>query len=319
MSPRVPTADEVLRYFQECSNWGRWGPSDQLGAINFITTEKRKRAAALVREGVTVGCSRLLAPETAPDAFVPMTHKVTRSGERWSGKKSGSEVQSGGDYIGLPIHSLTMTHIDSPAHIFRDGLMYNGHPAAAVTEAEGATKESVELIRDGVVTRGVLIDAPMVRGSDRWLPRTTQLFPEDLEEAERKCNVRVESGDVLLVRTGWTRFRQEHGPLDPKEGRPGLHPACIPWLYKREVAVLAGDASNDAAPHGVDGSDYPGLGVPIHQVGISAMGMWIVDNVDLERLAETCRRYQRWEFLLTIAPLYIQYGTGSPVNPIAMF
>lgn len=45
----------------------------------------------------------------------------------------------------------------------------------------------------------------------------------------------------------------------------------------------------------------------------------VIDNGNLQDLAEACVARRRWEFLLTIAPLRLQHTTGSPVNPIALF
>ena len=58
---------------------------------------------------------------------------------------------------------------------------------------------------------------------------------------------------------------------------------------------------------------------PVHQVGITAMGLWILDNPDLEELSEVCKSRNRWEFLISINPLRLYNTTGSPVNPIAIF
>ena len=59
--------------------------------------------------------------------------------------------------------------------------------------------------------------------------------------------------------------------------------------------------------------------MPIHMVGLVAMGLHLLDNLDLEAVSEACIEAGRWEFLLTLAPLRVLGGTGSPLNPIAMF
>ncbi len=314
MPREIPSEAEVLGYFERCSNWGRWGPDDQLGTINYITPAKRKQGAGLVREGVSVTCARPIAPELAPDVYSPPLHYMTSSGERWAGKKSQpNELQSSADFIGLQFHGLSVTHIDSLAHIFRDGKMYNDQPSDRVTTSEGATVGSIDLLRDGVVTRGVLLDLPRAQGI-KWISEADGQFPHHLEEAERSCKVHVESGDALLVRTGALRRRNEEGPRNLRAARPGFHGACVPWFHEREVALLGSDTAQDMTPSG-----YPQVPMPVHQVGIVAMGLWLMDNANLEELAAACERYQRWEFMLTIGPLRVVNGTGSPVNPIAIF
>ena len=317
MAERVPPSEqEVLGYFPKCSNWGKWGPDDEIGAANFITPEKRKQAVALVKEGVTVSLSRPLSRENSPDSMGgAMIHHMLSSGEPWAGKKSEPGVQQAvSDWIGLGTHGYHITHIDSLAHFFWDGKMYNGFPAESVTTTQGCTKEGIDLLKDGVVSRGVLLDIPKLKGV-KWLEPQTPVFPEDLDELEKTCGVRVESGDVLLIRTGWMRMRNEQGPANPTVvGWPGLNAACIPWLYERQVAMLGADVGNEMYPSG-----YPMFTWPVHQVGLVMMGMWLLDSADLEGLAQACERYKQWEFLLTIGPLRIPNGTGSPVNPIVIF
>ncbi len=313
MAGRAPTEEEVLGYFKSCSNWGRWGAEDELGTVNYITPMQRKRAASLVEEGVSVTCARPMRPDRGPDVGAPMLHFMTSSGEAHAGKPTQpGTLQASGDFFGISYHGYTTTHVDSLCHVFWDGKMYNGFSADEVTSREGAKKESIELLANGVVTRGVLLDIAQLRGV-KWLEPGDAIFPEELEAAEKACGVRVESGDVLLVRTGWYRMRLDEGPQDPGR-RPGLHAACVPWVHEREVAMLGGDGTNDPMP-----SEYKGLWMAFHQIGIVGMGLWLMDNANLEELSTACERYKRWEFQLNIGPLRIVNGTGSPVNPIAVF
>jgi hypothetical protein len=61
------------------------------------------------------------------------------------------------------------------------------------------------------------------------------------------------------------------------------------------------------------------VSTPIHRLAMVAMGLPILDNCDLEALSETANRLRRWEFLVTAAPMVIPGGTGSPLNPLAIF
>ena len=315
MSQRIPDNNEVLGYFKSCSNWGKWGPDDQLGTINYITPAKRKQAASLVREGRSVTCSRPIAHDMSPDVISPPMRHMLSTGEPWAGKKSQlGQIQGASDFIGMAYHGYTTTHIDSLAHMFWDGMMYNGQPAEAVTSRGGATRESVDLLQDGILTRGVLLDVAKLKGV-KWLEKGYGVTPDELEAAEKAGGVRVESGDALFLRTGNLRRRHEEGAYNlQKEGYPGYHGACIPWLHERQVALLGSDVPTDCHPSG-----YSSLFSPVHQVGLVAMGLWLLDNANLEGLAEACERYRRWEFLMMIAPLRVEGGTGSPVNPIATF
>ena len=140
-------------------------------------------------------------------------------------------------------------------------------------------------------------------------------MPEDLEAAEKVQGVRVESGDILLVRTGFYGRRLKEGAVNPLQaGSPALHAACCPWLRERGGAMIGTDTHNDIAP-----PPYPSMGNSFHVVCLVAMGLWLIDNGNLEDLGRACAERRRWEFLLTIAPLRLKNVTGSPVNPIAVF
>jgi kynurenine formamidase len=312
----TPTESDVVKMISSLSNWGRWGKDDELGTLNLITPDKRKRAAALVRDGVPVSCARPIATNTisADTTFQPLRFMVD-SGE---GRDHDSparllERRGASEFIGMVFHGYTITHVDTPAHYFWQGKIYNGRSANLVTSREGAQVESVELLRDGVVSRGVLLDVAELRG--RWLGSGEGVMPEDLEAAERAQNVRVEPGDILLIRTGYYARRLAEGPRHPlKDGSPAAHVACMPWLRERDVAMLGTDTHNDVSP-----ATHPGLGNVVHIVGLVGMGLWLIDNANLEDLAQACAARRRWEFLLTLAPLRLQGVTGSPVNPIALF
>jgi kynurenine formamidase len=316
MQQGIPTEEEVLRFFTTLSNWGRWGEEDQLGTLNFITAEKTKQAVGLVREGVTLSCARTIRYDAAPDSPSPPIHYMVESGEGWASgdKVSSRRNQVSVDFFGMVFHGHTITHLDSLAHFFWEGKMYNGRPAHLVSTSLGATVESVELAKDGIITRGVLVDVPMIRGVD-WVERGEGVMPQDLEAAEQRCGFRVEAGDVLMVRTGQLRRRHEEGPVNPADaGSTACQAACLPFFHQRSIAMICSDTGNDVMP-----SQYTRLSNPIHQVGIVAMGLWILDNANLEELAAACRQRNRWEFMLCVGPLRLFNGTGSPLNPIAVF
>jgi kynurenine formamidase len=207
-----------------------------------------------------------------------------------------------------------MTHLDSLGHLFWNGQMYNGRPASAVGQMTGANEGSIEVAGGGVVTRGVLLDVPRALGVE-WVAHDHRITPQDLEAAESLAGVAVRTGDAVLIRTGRDVARDARGPFLPmRDGAAGLSAACMPWLRERDVAVLGADAAHEAHP-----SPYSLLQFPVHVLGIVAMGLWLLDNAILEELACAAVEDGRWEFLLVLAPLKLQRGTGSVVNPIAMF
>lgn len=316
MSNGLPTEKEILGYFESLSNWGRWGDDDQLGTLNFLGPEKTLRAVSLVSEGETVSCARTVSFQPAADSNPPPVHFMVESGEGWAtgNKISSRPNQAATDFIGMIFHGQSVTHIDSLAHFFWKGKMYNNQPAHLVSTSLGATAESVELAGNGIVTRGILADIPMIRGVD-WLERGEGVMPADILRAEESCGFKIEEGDVLLVRTGQLHRREVEGPVDARSvGSTACQAACLPLVHERRIAALGSDTGNDVHPSG-----YPSVSNPIHQIGITAMGLWILDNVNLEDLSEACKTKNRWEFMLAVGPLKLSNATGSPVNPIAIF
>ena len=172
MATSIPTESEVLGYFQSLSNWGRWGDDDQLGTLNFLSPEKVKQAASLVQDGVTVSCARTVTFQSEPDIPVPPIHYMVESGEGWASgdKVTNRTAQGSSDFFGMVFHGFSITHVDSLAHFFWEGKMYNGRPAHLISTGMGATVESIELAKDGIVSRGLLVDVPRIRGVD-WLER----------------------------------------------------------------------------------------------------------------------------------------------------
>ena len=292
----------MLAFHDTLSNWGRWGDDDQLGALNLITPEVTAAAAATVRSGRTVSCARTLNTLAAPDNPSPVAHHMI-----------GTATEGyGADYVALAPHGFATSHIDALCHIFHEGRIFNGYPAETVT-AHGATRLGIHHLQSGIVTRGVLLDVPALRGTDALEPGEP-IFPDDLEAAEERAGLQVGPGDALLVRTGRWRWRDEHGPWDLGRQAAGLDASCLPWLRQRDVATLGSDGVSDVLPSRVDG-----VGMPIHTVTIVVLGVHLMDNLDVDALATACGEEGRWEFLFTVAPLVLRRGTASPVNPIAVF
>ena len=307
-SPGVLSAEAFQALFDECSNWGRWGAEDERGTLNLITPEHRVRAAGLVRDGQTVSCAWPINTQADVDNIFPATHLMMRAGdvaEEWP-------TRSVADYLALAPHGVSHSHLDALCHLTWQNRIYNNRPTSVVTSM-GALANSITIGQDGILSRGVLLDLPASQGVE-WLEPGSTALPEELEAAELAAGLRLAEGDILLVRTGRQRRRVVEGPWDSRALLAGLHPQCGPWLRQRGVALLGCDGVNDAHPSVVEG-----VGLPLHTLTLVAMGMQLLDNLSLEDLAEACSSHGRWEFLLAIAPLRLERGTASAVNPIAVF
>jgi len=303
------SAAEFAELFRSLSSWGRWGERDRRGALNYLEPDRVVAASRLVQEGTTVTLSLPMNTKAAEDNPEPAVHYMTTTPDLEAGP---GELRFAKDFVGADYHNDGHTHIDAFCHVIYDGSLYNGAPATAVT-AEGAVDDSIEVLANGLVARGVLLDIPRVRGVP-WLDPGQHVFRNDLEAAELEQGVAVAEGDVLLVRTGHTRRLVELGPWDTANAKSGLHPTAMPFLAERRVAVLGGDGNSDTAPSGTEGVDFP-----IHVLALNAMGVHLLDYVQLEDVLAACERTGRWEFLFVAAPLRITGGTGSPLNPLAVF
>lgn len=299
-SAHTVTPAEYEKWKRDLSNWGRWGQDDQIGALNLITAAKRKQAAALVREGYSVSIAGDADIVKAIDNPNPYELKM---------------LTIGTDQIAVNYHGIAHTHLDSLAHINDNGVFYNGYkPDADKVLKQGHERNSIHNVKNGIFTRGILIDIPRLKGVP-YLEPGTPIYVEDLEAWENKAGVKVSSGDALLVRTGvWAR-RKALGPWlrgRAEGGRSaGLDPSVIPWLKQRDIAILGSDHPQYVSPSSLRGA--------VHDFALLYLGVHLLDNCDLEALADAAAARRRWEFLLTAAPLPIVGGTGSPVNPIATF
>jgi kynurenine formamidase len=294
--------------FNQCRNWGRWGPEDERGTLNLITPDLTRQAASLIREGVSVSCAWPLNTVTELDNKSPATHLMIRAGD----VLATTDNRSTADYLALAPHGMGHSHLDALCHVSWDGKLYNDRPVSVVTSM-GALQNDITIGQDGIVSRGVLLDIPRLKRVD-WIEPGVAIMPSDLEAAESAAGIRVGTGDLLLIRTGRHRRRQALGPWNASTLIAGLHYSCGPWLKERGVALLGSDGVSDVRPHGVEG-----VSLPIHTLTLAAMGMQLLDNMNFDDLAEACVRHQRWEFFLTIAPLRLERGTASAVNPIAVF
>ena len=173
------TEAQVREFFTTLSNWGKWGPNDQFGALNYITPAKRAQAAALVREGVSVSMSLPLATEPSPDNPTPVTHLMIQTGA--PGETEIGPLPYSADYFAISPHGLANTHLDALCHAFNQGQMYNGYSASDVTP-QGARNGAIDALKDGIVSRGALIDVPRLKGRG-WLEPGEAISPEDLEAA----------------------------------------------------------------------------------------------------------------------------------------
>jgi kynurenine formamidase len=286
------TKQQFDQWMTQLSNWGRWGKDDELGALNLITAEKRRQAAALVKTGTVVSLAQMIAQDEP--AGSPQPRPVNRAGA------AASVFLIDGDYLcerqEIEYHGGRLSHFDALCHVSYNGKLYNGlNFKEVVTTDGGCAKLTVNSAKDGLVTRGVLLDIP-----------GTRVRREDVEAWEKRTGIRISAGDALLLRT------RRPGTAVAGFMAAGYEPSLIPFFKERDIALLGSDTAQE-------GGSIPGVFIPIHTFTLVALGMNLLDNLALNELAATADKLKRWEFMLTIAPLRVQNGAGSPVNPVAVF
>ncbi len=300
---REPSREEILSYLTDRRNWGRWGEDDERGAINLISAEKRTSAAALVRSGRAVSLSRAIPTVPSPNNPVPAQHwmRVLDRG------KGGAAM----DYFGLVYHGYAATHLDALCHVWDEDGLWNGRDPAREITMNGARWGAVQHWGEGIITRGVLLDVPKYRG-ESFVTLEKPVHDWELDAIAEAQGVSIESGDAVVVYSGREAWQTANpswtGYASPN---PGLHASCLRFLRDHDVAVLVWDMM-DASPNQYD------LPWAVH-AAIFAYGVALVDNALLQPLAEACAAEGRYEFMLVVAPLLLVGGTGSPVNPIALF
>ncbi|UUU20294.1 cyclase family protein [Streptomyces sp. DSM 40750] len=303
-SPAV-SRPEFDTLFEAVRTWGRWDRADR-GAWNRVTADHVRRAVAGVRSGVVVPMALPWNTRHGPDNRKPAVHHMTDLGDVES-----PEPTTHKDFIAADYHGKGITHLDALCHIAYRGRLYDGRAAREAVDAAGARFGAVSELGP-LVTRGVLLDLPAVLGV-RWLEPGRAVRARDVVAAEKALGVTIGEGDAVLLRSGHVRRRKELGAWDPDAASAGFHVDAVPLLAERGIALLGGDGDSDVRPSPVEG-----VHSPVHALAVAAMGVPLLDNLDLEALADATAEAGRYEFLLVVAPLNVPGGTGSPVNPVAV-
>jgi kynurenine formamidase len=303
--------EEYDQLFHEISNWGRWGPEDQKGTLNYLTPSIAARAGGLIRAGKSVSMARPIDTVAGPDNPGPAIHHMIRAYD--IPPDNPDDVQFVADYLGSGCHGWAHSHFDALCHVAYRGKLYNNRPVSQV-DSQGAKSMDITQYSHGIVGRGVLLDIPRLR-KVKWLEPGDAVTAGELEEAEKAEGVKLGEGDIFVFRVGHYKRRVELGPWDPEGvGRAGLDPYAMKLLHQRKIAAFFPDGDGEVLPSPVEHMTNP-----VHALQITSMGLACADSLQLEEVAEECERLGRWEFFAAVSPLRLRGGTGSLVNPIAIF
>jgi kynurenine formamidase len=316
MSNKI-TLDDVHALCAQYRNWGRWGTDDQLGTVNFIDAECVRHAATLVRQGKTISCALPFdqnGPQNGWGGRVNPLHFMLQDGGDIAidAQDHLARLRYTDDAIYMPLQCGTQW--DALAHVFYDNQMYNGHGVEHVSST-GATINSIDVLADKVVGRGILLDMPRYKGIE-WMQPGDAIHDTDLAACAEAQGVEVRRGDIVLVRTGHIAKCRSEGAWGTYAAgdAPGLALSSAHWLCGNEVAAIATDTwGMEVRPN-----ELEEIFQPVHIVLLVNAGMLIGEIFDLEALAADCAEDGVYEFLFSAPPLPFTGAVGSPINPVAV-
>jgi len=289
--------------YSQVNNKNKWGPNDKLGTINYITNEKVLSALKIPTNGVSVSLSFNMVDDSTRlnsssyDNISNFSYKpipMEHNGYNWII-----------DNYEIAYHGFTHSHIDGINHLSKDGEMYNGFTDPSIL--------GIDNYKNGIISKGILIDVPLLH-SKEYVEAGYKVTLKDILDFENIYNVKIEKGDVLLIRTGRWIEKKRKGDWDFPKKNAGIHYNIIPLLSERGIAVLGSDGTSDSNPPLIKEE-----GSPIHMLTLVAMGMPLLDNLNLDELSKKARELNKWEFLISFQPLRFEGGTGSPLNALAIF
>lgn len=313
--------DILTEYCERFRNWHKWGAEDEIGTLNYITPQKVVQAAGLVRQGKVISLALPFdanGPQTGRLNRVNPIHQMIATGtdhhtgrQTYMGRPFPHGFGYADDTVAMPLQCGTQW--DALSHIFHHGKMWNGYDATLVA-SDGAAKNGIEKMRDRVVTRGVLLDVARAKGVDSLEPGYA-ITVADLDATMEIEDVRVEEGDIVLIRTGYLGHCLAHGWGTYAGGdAPGLSFYTAPWLYEKRIAGIASDTWGvEVRPN-----ELPDSFQPLHLVMVVNMGLLVGEIFALDELAADCAQDGIYEFLFAAPPLPLTGAVGSPINPLAI-
>lgn len=296
----------------EFGNWGRWDGFQ--GTMNLITADRVLAGIGAVDRGEVFACSHELTAEDYPEELSELhgfdepgvSHQMLSAAEFEDGKYAAA------DRVCTTVHSLENTHLDALAHVGHLGKGFNGIDFDDMVDVDNGAKVAAITEIPAIVTRGVLVDVPRLRGVE-YVEPGDWVRVEELEEGAPNA----EPGDALIVRTGrWdaptVRPDSPGASGDIHGDWAGLHVDCMGFVADRDVAVVGTDSTGDTFP--LPTPDLP----TIHILAEVYLGLPLLHSMVLDDLAAACAEAGRNEFLFAVAPLNIPNGTGSLVTPICV-
>ncbi len=287
-----------------------WGDGDQAGASNTQTPDKARQAAALITEGNTYPLARTM--EYGMPLFGERVYAIRGTGAPAGPPFGSNQALYNDDFIVGEINQLG-TQFDALGHFGMMGpdgpLYYNGFTGADVNAPNGLAALGVDQVKP-FFTRGILVNIEALNGGP--LDAGDEVTIEMIEQALEAQGVdpdSISSGDVVIVHTGWGRL----WGVDNQRymaGEPGIGLDAAIWLADKGVALIGGDAN---AVEVQPGNPEHGA-APVHQEMLTRRGVFLMENVATERLADAGVS----EFAFSFTPVPFKGATGAPGAALAI-
>jgi kynurenine formamidase len=280
----------------------KWGAADERGSVNHQKPDAVLKAARLIKAGEVIEIGHVLSPTMPFSGTRRFDVHTKRTFMNQASNRRGSNEELVVSEIGQ-----VGTQFDGFAHQTHEDSMYNCFKVNEASTRGGFTKLGVDKV-GSLFTRGVLIDVAGLKGVD-MLPDTYEITVADLQQALARQNVTLQTGDAVLINTGWGRlWGKDNGRYS--KTCPGVGVAAIEWLVKQDPMLVGADNW----PVEVAPNPDPQLSLPGHQIFLVVNGIHLLENLKLDELAAK----KVYEFAFAMQPLKIQGGTGSTVAPVAI-
>jgi kynurenine formamidase len=292
-----------------------WGEMDEIGTLNMMTEETKLQVLLKIRTGRTydlsveyfVGMPSFhVLGDPAYQYWLTHTPRGTVvDNPNGLGKPMNEKVSYTGDAISMYTHMGT--HIDALNHFGLNGKIWNGFSVDEHLGDKGWMKTGAETIPP-IIARGILIDIPAAKNVEA-LPANYRINSTDLKQALERQKVRLQRGDVVLIRTGQAKHYQDaHKFLDQY---PGINLDAAKWLVEDQQVMLLGadNLSFEAFP-----PERNDNWVPVHTYMLAEKGVMFIEQMFLEDLAKD----KIYEFAFIASSIKLWGASAAPMRPLAI-
>jgi kynurenine formamidase len=285
---------------QRCPS--KWGAGDERGSANHMKPASVLKAAKHIRSGEVIELGHVLRQGIPLQA----TRQFNLHTKRTNMNPQPNERGSNEELVTTELGQVG-TQFDGFTHQTHRDSLYNCFKVSEIATRNGFTKMGIEKV-GALMTRGVMIDVAGLKGVET-LPDSYEITADDLQQALKRQNMKLEPGDAVIIHTGWGKLWGKENARYMRAS-PGIGVAAGQWLVTQDPMLLGADN----IPVEVAPPKDPLLSGPIHQMMLVVHGIHLLENMKLDELAAK----KVYEFAFVMQPLKLQGASGSTVAPIAI-